>query len=73
MAQLGQHAADRDRRDDAYHDEAHELPWTSSTEAIDPWGHPYVYKSPGEHRSDYDLSSKGKDEASEKDDIVNWQ
>ena len=40
---------------------------------IDPWGHPYVYASPGEHRSDYDLSSKGKDEASEKDDIVNWQ
>ncbi len=42
-------------------------------EPIDPWGHPYVYASPGEHRSDYDLSSKGKDEASEKDDIVNWQ
>ena len=39
---------------------------------IDPWGHPYVYLSPGEHRSDYDLSSKGKDEASAKDDIVNW-
>lgn len=42
-------------------------------ESLDPWGRPYVYLSPGEHRSDYDLSSKGKDEASEKDDIVNWQ
>lgn len=40
---------------------------------IDPWGRPYVYVSPGEHRSDYDLSSKGKDESSDKDDIVNWQ
>jgi general secretion pathway protein G len=39
-------------------------------EPLDPWGHPYVYVSPGEHRSDYDLSSKGKDGASE---ISNWQ
>ena len=37
---------------------------------IDPWGHPYVYVSPGDHRSDYDLSSKGKDGLSE---ISNWQ
>ena len=42
-------------------------------EALDPWGRPYAYASPGEHRSDYDLSSKGKDETSNKDDIVNWQ
>ena len=40
---------------------------------LDPWGRAYVYASPGEHRSDYDLSSKGKDEASAKDDIANWQ
>ena len=40
---------------------------------IDPWGRAYVFASPGEHRSDYDLSSKGKDEASDKDDISNWQ
>ncbi len=39
----------------------------------DPWGRDYLYASPGTHRSDYDLSSKGKDEASEKDDITNWQ
>lgn len=40
---------------------------------LDPWGHSYIYVSPGEHRSDYDLSSKGKDEASQKDEINNWQ
>ena len=39
---------------------------------IDPWGNPYIYISPGEHRLDYDLYSKGKDEKNEKDDIVNW-
>ena len=42
-------------------------------EPVDPWGRAYIYSSPGEHRSDYDLSSKGKDETSDKDDIVNWQ
>ncbi len=40
---------------------------------IDPWGNPYVYKSPGEHRRDYDLSSKGKDANNDDDDIVNWE
>ena len=42
-------------------------------EPIDPWGHPYNYSSPGEHRPDYDLSSKGKDANADKDDINNWQ
>jgi general secretion pathway protein G len=40
---------------------------------IDPWGRPYIYVSPGEHRSDYDLSSKGKDASSDKEEINNWQ
>jgi len=40
---------------------------------LDPWGRPYLYESPGKHRPDYDLYSKGKDAGSEKDDIVNWQ
>ena len=39
-------------------------------EPLDPWGHPYIYESPGTHRADYDLSSKGKDGTSE---ISNWQ
>ena len=41
--------------------------------ALDPWGNAYVYAAPGAHRSDYDLSSKGKDLNSSDDDIVNWQ
>lgn len=41
-------------------------------EAIDPWGNPYIYISPGTHRSDYDLYSKGKDIDSSDDDITNW-
>jgi len=40
---------------------------------VDPWGRPYIYASPGEHRPDYDLSSKGKDATSDKDTISNWQ
>ena len=40
---------------------------------VDAWGNPYVYASPGTHRPDYDLSSKGKDPNSADDDIVNWQ
>jgi general secretion pathway protein G len=42
-------------------------------EPLDPWGRPYIYASPGEHRTDYDLSSKGKDATSDKDEISNWQ
>lgn len=41
----------------------------------DPWGHPYLYKSPGEHGS-YDLLSYGKDGqpggTGEDADITNW-
>ena len=40
---------------------------------VDAWGNAYVYASPGAHRQDYDLSSKGKDPNSADDDIVNWQ
>ena len=28
---------------------------------LDPWGHPYIYLSPGVHNKDYDLESYGKD------------
>lgn len=41
-------------------------------EPIDPWNHPYNYASPGKNRPDYDLYSKGKDDLSADDDIVNW-
>jgi general secretion pathway protein G len=41
----------------------------------DPWGRPYLYKSPGEH-GEFDLSSNGRDGApggsGEDADITNW-
>lgn len=40
----------------------------------DPWGNPYVYKSPGEQNKDgYDLSSHGADGAPGSDDVTNWE
>jgi general secretion pathway protein G len=42
---------------------------------MDPWGHPYIYKIPGEH-GPFDLYSVGADNAvggqGENQDIVNW-
>lgn len=40
---------------------------------LDPWGRPYDYVCPGDHRPDYDLYSKGKDVNKEADDIANWK
>jgi general secretion pathway protein G len=43
---------------------------------LDPWGHPYVYKSPGEH-GDYDILSYGGDGVAggegENQDLVSWK
>jgi general secretion pathway protein G len=43
---------------------------------LDPWGKPYVYKSPGDH-GDYDLLSYGLDGVEggegENQDIVSWK
>jgi general secretion pathway protein G len=45
------------------------------TVPLDPWGHPYMYKSPGEH-GDFDLLSYGKDGqpggSGESADLTNW-
>lgn len=42
----------------------------------DPWGHPYVYLTPGTHNNDFDLMSYGKDGqpggSGENADIGNW-
>lgn len=39
----------------------------------DPWGRPYVYRSPGQHNvSGYDLYSLGPDGREGTDDIDNW-
>lgn len=41
---------------------------------LDPWGREYKYKSPGEHRVDYDLYSAGKDgQEGTADDVKNWE
>ena len=40
----------------------------------DPWGHDYVYASPGtSNTEEYDLSSYGKDGIESSDDITNWE
>jgi general secretion pathway protein G len=39
---------------------------------VDPWGKDYHYKSPGEHRTDYDIWSLGKDGVESNDDVKNW-
>ncbi len=43
---------------------------------LDPWGRPYVYKSPGEH-GEYDLFSYGLDGVEggegENEDVVSWK
>ncbi len=40
---------------------------------VDPWDNSYKYRSPGTHRSDYDLYSLGKDGIESSDDVTNWQ
>ena len=43
---------------------------------LDPWGHAYEYRSPGEH-GDYDIISLGADGTAggegENEDVVNWK
>ena len=50
-------------------------PYLQKAVPNDPWGRPYIYKSPGDH-GDFDLSSLGKDGqaggSDENVDIVNW-
>lgn len=40
----------------------------------DPWTNEYIYKSPGDHSTDYDISSKGPDgQVGTNDDINSWE
>jgi general secretion pathway protein G len=50
-------------------------PYLKRPVPLDPWGKPYVYRSPGQHnREDYDLSSSGPDGADgTADDVTNWK
>ena len=51
-------------------------PYLDKSVPNDPWGRPYIYKSPGQH-GPYDLYSLGADGAEggegENQDITNWQ
>ena len=50
-------------------------PYLTKNVPADPWGHPYIFKIPGEH-GEYDLLSYGKDGqpggAGEASDVTNW-
>lgn len=51
-------------------------PYLKKSVPPDPWGHPYVYKFPGDHGVDYDLSSLGSDGqvggTGEATDVTSW-
>jgi general secretion pathway protein G len=53
-----------------------EGPYLPKEVPLDPWGHPYEYRSPSEH-GDYDIVSLGRDASmggeGEDTDIVNWK
>jgi len=36
-------------------------PYLDKTVPLDPWGRPYIYRSPGRHGGDFDIESFGKD------------
>lgn len=36
-------------------------PYLQKAVPVDPWGHAYVYRMPGDHGNEYDLSSLGRD------------
>jgi general secretion pathway protein G len=53
-------------------------PYVKRDVPADPWGRPYVYKSPGEHNpTSYDLSTLGRDGQpggeGEDVDVMNWK
>jgi general secretion pathway protein G len=53
-------------------------PYLRKAIPLDPWGRPYIYRSPGEHTpTGYDLSSLGRDGipggSDEDADVTSWQ
>jgi general secretion pathway protein G len=50
-------------------------PYLRKAVPLDPWGHPYTYRYPGEH-GEYDIYSLGRDGkpggSAEAEDIGNW-
>jgi len=52
---------------------ANKTPYLTKEIPLDPWGHPYVYKFPGEHGNQPDIVSYGPDGRVGGDDIVSWK
>lgn len=54
-------------------EDMYEGPYLSKPVPKDPWGHDYVYKSPGDHNNEYDIFSMGRNGVEgDVDDIKNW-
>ncbi len=47
-------------------------PYLAKALPKDPWGRPYMYRSPGQH-GDFDLFSYGADGVEGEDDICSWK
>ena len=70
---LDQYRLDKRRYPSAEEGLAAIQPYLKKTLPNDPWGHPYIYKSPGDHSPDYDVFSAGADgQPGTADDIGNW-
>ena len=52
-------------------------PYVKEKDILDPWGNEFVYRSPGQHNSDYDIMTLGADRQEggegENADVGNWQ
>lgn len=49
-------------------------PYVAGVIPLDPWGRPYLYRSPGVRNSGgYDVWSAGADPGSDRDDLGNWE
>ena len=52
-------------------------PYVKEKDILDPWGTEFVYRSPGQHNSDFDLMTYGADHQEggegENQDVGNWQ
>jgi general secretion pathway protein G len=52
-------------------------PYVKEKDILDPWGNEFLYRSPGQHNSDFDLMTFGADRQeggeAENADVGNWQ
>ncbi|MBI4580639.1 MAG: type II secretion system major pseudopilin GspG [Planctomycetes bacterium] len=52
-------------------------PYVKEKDILDPWGNEFIYRSPGQHNSDFDIMTFGADRQEggegENQDVGNWQ